>query len=264
VPELHSERKLLGAFLRARRDEVTPESVGLPRVGHPRRVLGLRRDEVARLAGISPEYYARLERGQLPSPSLAVLGALIEALRLDPDQERYLREVADRSGRHPRPHAPRPITAEVMSLLDALDEVPAMVMTRQLDIVAWNEPAAALFTDFATVPTAERNAVRLLFLHPEMRARFKHWPSAARNAAALLRMSAARNPDDARLAALVRELSRRDPDFLREWGSQEVVSGSHGPRGYIHPRLGEISLQWQTLSSSADPDHLIIVLTPPG
>jgi transcriptional regulator with XRE-family HTH domain len=264
VPEPR-ERRRLGDFLRARRASVAPETVGLPRVGNPRRVSGLRRDEVARLAGISPEYYTRLEQGKLPAPSQAVLDALSRALRLDVDQEEYLNELARRGARRRNGrHRPNEVSPEVMSLLDALGDVPVMVVTRQLDIVAWSRLAAVLFIDFAEIPADQRNAVRLVFLHPEMRSRFGDWPSAARNAAALLRMNTARYPNDARLAEVLEDL-QQEPDFRLGWEAQGVTSGSRGPRAYVHPSAGTLSLQWQTLSSSAEEDHLIIVLTPsPG
>jgi transcriptional regulator with XRE-family HTH domain len=258
------ERALLGEFLRARREEITPESVGLPRVGHPRRVRGLRREEVAQLASISSNYYTRLEQGKLPAPSEAVLGAIAHALRLDTDQEAYLRAVADRSGRR-RLSGPssQKVAPEILLLLENLERLPVLVVGRHMDILAWNRLAATLLTDFSALPARERNVVRLVFLNEEVRSRFKEWSSAARTGASLLRMGAARNPDDPRLVMLVSELSLRDHDFRRWWSAQRVVSGSHGRRTYVHPAAGEFELEWQTLRTSVHPDQTIIAMTPP-
>ena len=263
VASEQEERRLFGDFLRARRAEIVPEAVGLPRVGHPRRVGGLRRDEVAQLAGISTDYYVRLEQGRVPAPSESVLCGLVQALRLDPDQERYLRDITGRSGtqRMTDPIA-APISAEIAGLLATLDLVPAVVVSRHMDVLAWNGIAARFFVDFAAVRAAERNMVLLAFFNDDFRSRFTDWPSVARTASSLLRMSAAGDPSDARLAEIVDELSSRDEDFRRWWASQQVVSSSRGPRRYVHPLVGEVELSWLTLTSSAHPNEIIVLFVP--
>jgi transcriptional regulator with XRE-family HTH domain len=257
------QHALFGAFLRARREEIAPEAVGLPRVGHPRRVRGLRREEVAQLANVSTDYYTRLEQGKLPGPSETVLAALVHALRLEPDQENYLRSVASRTER-PRAFgsAPLHISPAIQMILDNLHGLPTLVLGRHMDILAWNPLAATLFIDFGKLSIAERNVVRLVFLHPDMRSRFQDWPSAARTGVSLLRMGAARMPDDPRLVSIVSELSLRDESFRRWWRSQRVVSSSQGQRTYVHPLAGTLDLDWQTLLTNVHPDQTIVVLTP--
>lgn len=251
-------------FLRARREQTAPESVGLPPLGRPRRVSGLRREEVAQLASMSCQYYTRLEQGRLPPPSDAVLDAIIKALRLDADQARYLRTLARRAGtRHDAPPAREQVAPELRTLIENLTALPAMVVTRHLDILAWNRLAATFFVDFSKFAPEGRNLILLGYLNDEMRRRFKDWPSAAQTGAALLRMRTAHNPTDARLLALVDEIARHDEDFRRWWGAQRVVSHSHGQRKYIHPRVGELELVWHTLSSTEHPNQSLAYLTPP-
>jgi transcriptional regulator with XRE-family HTH domain len=164
----------LGDFLQARRGQLTPREVGLPGKGTPRRVTGLRREEVARLASISIDYYTRLEQGRVPA-SASVLATLARALRLDDDQQTYLYEVAGKSPGRPRRRVTQRIRPAMRRLLDQLTETPAMVLGRRLDIVAWNAGAAALFTDFARIPPARRNYVRLLFTDPQVRSLHVDW-----------------------------------------------------------------------------------------
>jgi transcriptional regulator with XRE-family HTH domain len=257
-------QRLFGEFLRARREEVRPESVGLPPVGRPRRVSGLRRSELAQLASISTDYYTRLEQGKLPPPSRTVLSAIARALRLDPDQEHYLVELAEQCGDQPKKRqAPRPVPRQILAMLDGLVGLPAIVVTRYLDILAWNPVAAAFMTDFASVPVTERNLVRLMYLNEEVRSRFSDWDAASRSITSLLRLAAARDSGDPRLAEIVNDLSQRDKDFRRWWASQSVAASSHGERRYTHPGAGEFELEWQTLNSSVDPDLIIVVVTAP-
>jgi len=258
------QSSLFGAFLRARREEIAPESVGLPRVGHPRRVTGLRREEVAQLANVSTDYYTRLEQGRLPAPSETVLAALAHALRLGPDEESYLRSVASRTEK-PRAFgsAPQHISPAIQMILANIQGLPTLVLGRHMDILAWNPLAAALFIDFGKLSISQRNVVRLVFLDPDMRSRFQDWPSAARTGVSLLRMGAARTPDDPRLVSIVSELSLRDEGFRRWWRSQRVVSSSHGQRTYVHPLAGTFDLEWHTLVTNVHPDQTIVVLTPP-
>jgi transcriptional regulator with XRE-family HTH domain len=229
-------------------------------------VLGLRREEVARLACISTDYYTRLEQAKVAPPSEAVLIALVGALCLDEAQERYLRAIAGRDGPSRRVHlSPDAAAEELLVLLGHLDDVPALVLSRCLDILAWNGLAAALFTDFSALPATERNIVLLTYCHDEVRSRFKDWPSAARTGASLLRMTSAAAPDDPRLAQIVHELSSRAPEFRRWWSAQRVASGSRGLRTYVHPLAGEFQLYWLILGSSAHLDEFLMVLMPePG
>ena len=155
----------LGAFLRARRAELSPGEVGLPETATPRRVAGLRREEVAQLAAISADYYTRLEQGRIRA-SASVLAALARVLRLGDDQREYLYELAGRNLVRPRRRAAQKIRPQMQLLLDQLTEIPAMVLGRNMDILAWNSLAAALITDFSKIPQSQRNYVRLVSRTP--------------------------------------------------------------------------------------------------
>lgn len=249
----------VGGFLRARRAQLRPESVGLPSSGAHRRVRGLRREEVAQLAAISTDYYTRLEQGRLP-PSGSVLETLARVLRLDDDQKTYLYELA---GRPVRVRASRPtkVRPQMQRLLDQLTDVPAMVQNRRFDILAWNPMAAALMVDFAAIPEPERNFVRLVFTHPAMRQLYADWDSVAKLCVSLLRMEAAEDPDDARLSSLIGELSAESAEFRAWWHAHVVASKGDGTRIFRHPRAGVLELQWDTLVSTADRSHELVVWT---
>ncbi|NDZ80679.1 helix-turn-helix domain-containing protein [Streptomyces sp. SID10853] len=253
-------RDELGEFLKARRGELTPRAVGLPDSSAPRRVSGLRREEVAQLASISTDYYTRLEQGRMPA-SAPVLQALAEALHLDDDQRRYLFGLAGKESAKPRRRTLQKVQPQLRRLLDDLGCTPAVVMGRRMDVIAWNPLAAALVTDFSQVPEKHRNYVRILFTDPSMRTLYADWKSVARTAVAQLRMEAAKYPDDPRLTALVGELSVRDPDFRTWWAAHHVATLSVGTKVLHHPVAGELSLDWDTLTASTDPDQQLVVWT---
>ena len=207
----------LGDFLKARRAELSPQSMGLPDNGTLRRVPGLRREEVALLAAISTEYYTRLEQGRMEA-SAPVLMTLARVLRLDDDQRDYLLELAGKDNARPRRRAAQKVRPQMRRLLDNLVDTPALVLGRRMDILAWNPLAAALMTDFSQIPEERRNSVRLVFTDPAMRNLYTDWEDVARTNVAFLRMEAADNPDDPRLSELVEELSVRDPQVPRVVG----------------------------------------------
>ena len=190
----------LGAFLKARRAELAPREVGLPDHDSNRRVVGLRREEVAQLAAISVDYYTRLEQGRKQA-SASVLATLARALRLDEDQQTYMYALAGKP--HPRRRTAQRLRPAMRRLIDQLTETPAIVLGRRMDILAWNSMASALYTDFEALRPAQRNYIRLLFTDPAMRALHVDWEGAARTAVATLRMEAATDPADADLALLV-------------------------------------------------------------
>ncbi|AZK97174.1 MULTISPECIES: MmyB family transcriptional regulator [Streptomyces] len=256
----------LGAFLRARRAEVTPEQVGLPAVGHPRRVAGLRREEVALLAAISTEYYTRLEQGRLSGASAAVLAALAAALRLDDAQTSYLHRLAGRTAAPARDRsvertAPR-VPDRTRLLLDNLRDTPAMVLDPTMSVLAWNTLAAALYGDFSALAPAERNLMRLAFLDPLMRDLYTDWEDSARACVAYVRMDAATETAGPELQALVGELSARDADFRRWWAAHDVAHKTFGTKRYHHPVAGDLTLDWQILALP-DPRQFLMVLTAP-
>ncbi|MFI7361462.1 helix-turn-helix domain-containing protein [Streptomyces sp. NPDC050149] len=250
----------LGEFLKARRAELSPRAVGLPDRAGPRRVAGLRREEVAQLVAISTDYYTRMEQGRMV-PSAPVLQAVADALHLDEDQRRYLFGLAGKETTKPRRRALQKVQPQLRRVLEDLTNTPAIVMGRRMDVIAWNPLAAALITDFGAVPEKQRNYVRILFTDPAMRTLYADWKSVARTAVAQLRMEAAKYPDDPRLTTLVGELSVQDTDFRQWWAAHHVATLSVGTKVLHHPIAGELSLDWDTLTASTDPDQQLVVWT---
>jgi transcriptional regulator with XRE-family HTH domain len=252
----------LAEFLKARRSELAPSDVGLPESGRHRRVAGLRREEVAQLAAISTDYYTRLEQGRI-HPSAPVLASLARVLRLDDDQRTYLYELAgtNSASAKSRRRAPQRIKPHMQRVLDHITDTPAIVMTPTHDILAWNPLAAALMVDFSEIPERERNFMRLLFTDPRMRSLYPDWEGLARSVVSYIRMEAARKPDDPRLAELVGDLSIRDEQFRQWWAGTHVAVKRRGTRTYNHTVVGEITLDWDPLTSDADPDQQLIIYT---
>lgn len=255
------EQRELGAFLKACRARLAPGEVGLPSADDHRKVPGLRREEVAQLASISVDYYTRLEQGRVPA-SDTVLSTLCSALRLDDDQRAYLYQVAGRVTVRPRGRRPvqrvRPATRR---LLDQLTATPAVVLGKRLDILAWNHGAASLYIDFAQVPAAQRNYVRLLFTDPIIRGMHTEWAHDARDAVAALRMEAAADPDDPELARLVGELSVQDADFRTWWAERRVTGAGHGTKHYRHRLVGDLTLDCDTWNSPDGSGQRLMLLT---
>ena len=250
----------LGAFLKARRAELAPGELGLPEIGVHRRVAGLRREEVAQLAAISTDYYTRLEQGRIRA-SASVLAALARVLRLDDDQRTYLYELAGRNPARPRRRSPQKVRPQMQRLLDQLTEIPAMVLGRNMDVLAWNSLAATLITDFGQIPKDRRNYVRIVFTDPAIRQLYADWEEVALLTVAFLRMEAAETPEDPRLAALVGELSVQDRQFRQWWAAQHVASKGFGRKILRHPVAGELVLDWDTLVLATDPEQQLIIWT---
>lgn len=250
----------LGEFLKARRAELTPRSVGLPDSGTPRRVPGLRREEVAQLVAISTDYYTRVEQCRIQA-SAPVLAAIARVPHLDDEQREYLFELAGKENVRPRRRAVQKVQPQLRRLLDDLTATPAIVLGRRMDILAWNPLAAALVTDFAGIPEKRRNYIRLLFTDPAMRALYPDWETVARTCVTQLRMEAARHPDDPRLTALVGELSVQDADFRQWWAAHQVATRSVGTKALNHPVAGELTLEWDTLTCTTDPDQQLVIWT---
>ena len=260
--EPSAERNELGAFLRARRAALDPHALGLPDDGRLRRVPGLRREELAQLAHVSIDYVVRLEQGRTQRVSRGVLDSLADALQLAPDERDYLFALAEAAPSPPtrRPGSPK-VAPHLRQLLDSMPGVPAVVLHRGLDVLAWNHAAAALLTDFGALAPRERNLIRLTFLDDGFRALYDDWPRAARECVAVLRMEAGRDPQDPALAALIGELSMRDPDFRTWWAGYQV----RGPRGlrktYRHPVAGTLTLDVQQFTVDTHPDQWLIAYT---
>ncbi|MCH0540192.1 helix-turn-helix domain-containing protein [Streptomyces sp. MUM 203J] len=248
-------RRALGAFLRARRGRVAPEQVGL-RGGGRRRVRGLRREELAGLAGISVDYYVRLEQGRATQPSPEVLGALARALGLDPAERRHLATLAGFGADVAAGHGTTPRTPAGPALrrvLDGMPGIPAYVTDHLLDVVAWNALGAELTGGLGDPGRRDRNQARYLFLDPASRDVHPDWADRAREAVGLLRVSAGRFPDDPDLAALITELSALSPEFTELWASGEVMMCAGGRKRFRHPLAGLLTLDYETLHVSAAP-----------
>jgi transcriptional regulator with XRE-family HTH domain len=250
----------LGEFLKTRRAELAPREVGLSDTAGPRRVAGLRREEVAALASISPDYYTRVEQGRI-QVSAPVLGTLADVLQLSDDQRSYLFSLAGKTAKRAPRQLRQKVQPQLRRLLDDLSTVPAIVMGRRMDIIGWNRLAAAMITDFSEVPEKHRNYVRILFTDPAMKALYVDWESVARTAVAQLRMEAAKYPDDARLATLVGELSVQDPQFRRWWAAHNVAKLAAGTKTLRHPTAGELVLDWDTLTATTDLEQQLVIWT---
>lgn len=253
----------LADFLRRARSESDPARAGLPPDGRVRRVPGLRREEVALLAGVSTDYYARLEQGRRITPSPAVVEAVGRALGLDAAGRAHLEDLIGMSAAPPRRRA-RPVQRVrpgLHQLLDALDGEPALVLGRRTDVLATNRMAAALFTDFDALPPAQRNYARWMFLDEGARSLFVDWPDQARAAVESLRFEVGRDPDDRATADLVTELRERSRDFDRWWEQHRVHQRTHGSKRLRHSLVGDLTVEYETLSLPGDPDMALYVYT---
>jgi len=250
----------MGEFLKARRAALDPAELGLPAGVTHRRVSGLRREELAQLAGISVDYYTRLEQGRARHVSDAVLDAVARALRLDQDEHNYLRNLATGPRRRARPGRPQRVRPELRVLLDAM-AVPAFVFGRNLDVLAWNPLGGAIAFDFAALAPEERNVARLFFLDPVARDLHPEWDEVCREVVANLRAEAGRRPDDPDLASLVGELSVRSERFRRLWARHTVREKAHGTKLIRNPIVGELDLRYETLRLPDDPDQALVTYT---
>ncbi|WP_327699855.1 helix-turn-helix transcriptional regulator [Streptomyces sp. NBC_00459] len=250
----------LGEFLKERRAQLSPRTVGLPDSGAPRRVPGLRREEVARLLGISPYSYARLEQGRAPVPR-SVLNGLVRVLHLDDDQRDHLIELAAGGEYEPRRRPAQKVHPQLRRILDELTATPALVLGRNLDILAWNPLAAALLTDFDRIPEKKRNYARLLFTDPAFRELYRDWRTNARTCVAHLRLEAARCPGDPGLAALVGELSVADTDFRQWWAGRQMTGLRMGTKRLRHPLVGDLTLDWDSLTCTTAPAQKLVIST---
>lgn len=255
----------MGEFLKSRRARIQPEEVGLPSHGR-RRVQGLRREEVAQLAGVSVDYYIRLEQGRGTSASDAVLDAVGRVLGLDAVEQAHLRDLlrparAGAAGRAVRGR--QQVREGVRLLLEMMDAVPAFVLGRRMDVLAWNGLADALL-GFGGQPPEECNSARHVFLDPGARDCYPQWEAVAAETVAYLRLDAGRYPEDRRLGALVGELSVRSEEFRRLWADHQVREKTHGSKLIHHPLTGTLSFGYETLAVSGAADQLLIAYTTPA
>jgi transcriptional regulator with XRE-family HTH domain len=250
-------RNEVRAFLTSRRAKVSPEQVGIPAYGS-RRVAGLRRGEVAALAGVSVEYYTRLERGNLAGASDNVLEAVARALQLDDTETEHLHHLARAAGPRPaRARARRDKAPEVRPsirwVLDSITGAPAFLRNHRFDILAANPLGMALYAPmFAANAALPVNSMRFTFLDPHAQAFYPDWAQVARSAVAALRMAATQNPDDQQLVNLIGELSMRSEPFRGWWAAQDVYVHRHGTKRFRHPAIGELDLAFEALELPGD------------
>lgn len=251
----------IGEFLRSRRDRIAPEQVGLPRGVGGRRVPGLRREEVALIAGVSPDYYVRLEQGRTAHVSDQVLDAVARALSFTDVETEHLHNLArptreKAAGRVPVAAQDEPLAR----LLETMTGAPAVLLDTRLDILAANAAAEAVFAISDMSPP--RNAARQLFLHPEARRLYGNWQDIAAETVAQLRLSTGRSPNDARLATLIGELAIRSEPFRQLWAQGDVREKRVGAVQLTHPLVGAMTFQYHFLTVPARPDRALMTYLP--
>lgn len=262
----------LGIFLKARRALVRPAEVGLPGGPGLRRTPGLRREEVATLAGMSVDYYTRLEQGKETNPSPSVVDALARILRLDTDEYDHLLGLAQ--------HAIRPLNVchttkrralshhvrqGPLLLMEALRPNPAYVVSRTNDILAANPAGYLLFHGLQDWPVRQRNVTRYVFLHPEAKRLYPEWDKLVRTSVAFLRARAGVDPDDPDLVALIGELVVKSPEFARLWERYEVKMAGEGTKVFQHPLVGAMTLDYEAMElANADGQRLVAYYSVPG
>ncbi|MDQ0692793.1 helix-turn-helix domain-containing protein [Arthrobacter sp. W4I7] len=250
-----------GKFLKAMRSRLSPEDVGAGPTPGARRVPGLRREEVARLAGVSTDYYVRLEQGRNIHPSRTVLDAVSRALRLSTSEHAHMMDLLENCAGTPRStgQPAQGVRPALRHLLEAVGDVPALVLGRRSDVLAGNGLAFLLFTDFPALPPAERNLTRWLILDPAARELFRDWKTVAAEAAGALRLDVGRHPNDALANQLVGELAVNSEHFRQWWAGHRVASRSAGTVRLHHPSVGDLELNFENLVLPDDPDQTLRV-----
>ncbi|MFC5744343.1 helix-turn-helix domain-containing protein [Actinomadura rugatobispora] len=260
-------RSAIREFLTSRRARISPQQAGLPSYG-TRRVPGLRRAEVAQLAGVSVEYYSRLERGNLAGASDSVLDALARALRLNDEERTHLEDLARSAGPGPRRRrrpAPATVRPGVQRLLDSMTDAPAFVMNGRGDVLATNALGRALYAPMVDAARgATPNHARFIFLDPRSHDFWGDWERAADDTVALLQAQAGRDPYDKNLTDLVGELSTRSDDFRTRWARHDVRQHHQGAKPFHHPVVGDLHLTYESLDLAADNLTLVAYGTEPG
>lgn len=256
-----TDRAALGAFLRSRRDGLTPARAGITPFPGRRRVPGLRKEELAVLAGLSPDHYSRLEQGRQPTVTEDVVEALSRALQLDDIEHAHLRHLAapgPRRGRATEHAAPQRAEPGMLRLMTALDHLPALLLGRRSQVLARTTLLTAVL---GTAMDLGSSFAHWLFVDPRARERITNWPDFAAAAVASLRFEAGRHPGDRRLAALVADLRRRDPDVARWWDDQRVTHRTSVTKRVAHPQAGPLTFGIESVVAPHDPDQVLVVYT---
>lgn len=254
-------------FLSSRRARITPEQAGLPAYGGNRRVKGLRREEVAMLAGVSVDYYVRMERGSLAGASENVLDALATAMQLDEAERDHLFALARESGAHGASRRRRPpgtVRPVIQQVLDAITDAPAWVRNGRHDILAMNQLARALYAPVLANPRRPANTARFVYLDAAAKEFFVDYDKIAKDAAAMLRLEAGRNPHDKALIELIGELSTQSELFRQRWASQDVRFHRSGQKRLRHPVVGQLDLDFEAMELPSEPGLQLNVYTAPA
>jgi transcriptional regulator with XRE-family HTH domain len=254
--------KEIADFLRTRRAAIGPDRAGLASDGRVRRVPGLRREEVARLAGVSTEYYTRLEQGRAANPSPEVVQALARALLLDASEREHLTDLLlpdPHAARRAAPGRPQRVRPGLHLMLETLSHVPAFIVGRRTDVLAANHLARAVLTDFEALPATRRNLARYYLLDPQARERVGDWDKIASETVAVLRLEAGRYPNDRRLADLVGELTLLCPEFPAWWSDHKVLRRTHGAKCYFHPVAGDLHFSYESFQVPGDTEQTLCV-----
>lgn len=260
----------LGEFLTSRRAKLTPAMAGIPDYGGRRRVPGLRREEVALLAGMSAEYYKRLERGQAAGVSEAVIDGVSRALQLDEAEHAHLADLVRtaNAGAHPRRRTlsrTAHLTAGMQQTIDAMSTVPVYVQNGRLDTVATNRLGHALFSEMLVGGQQPANAAHFVFLDPRAQTFYQDWDDNTRQIVAILRAEAGRSPYDRQLSDLVGELSTQSDLFRTLWGAHDVREHRTGLKSVHHPIVGDLDLTYQSMDLASDRGlHMLVYSAEPG
>lgn len=249
-------------FLVSRRARITPDQAGVEPIGGRRRVPGLRREEVARLAGVSIEYYTRLERGNLSGASDSILDAIAQALQLDRAEHDHLYDLARAANTTARTRTKSTQTTvrpAMQYLLDAITGAPAFIANNRMDVVAANDLCYAMYSDMYRGTARPANHSRFIFLDPLSRNFYPDWDRAANVNVAILRREAGRNPHDKRIAELVGELSMRSDEFRTRWAAHNVRRHYSGTKTFRHPVVGLLELTYSAMELEDDPGHTLTV-----
>jgi transcriptional regulator with XRE-family HTH domain len=260
MSDLHGNTSPLGAYLKDRRAKLDPAVFGFP--SERRRTVGLRREEVAQRANISPTWYTWLEQGRGGAPSADVLDRISRALMLTDAEREHIFLLG--LGRPPevRYHKDEGVTPRLRRVLDALEPCPALIRTATWDVVAWNRASTVIFSDYSAMPPEERNVLRLIFLDPRARAAQYDWENVARFVVSSFRVDAMRAGAAAEIEPLVQELCRLSPEFKAMWADNDVRSPGEGVKHIRHPVLGRLTFEFSAFAIDGRSDLSLVVYNP--
>lgn len=259
--DIAARRRQSGEFLRSRRGRLTPSNVGLPD-GVRRRTPGLRREEVALLAGVGATWYTWLEQGRDVRPSAEVLSALADALRLDAAERRHLFILNDRPPPEPRPTGPERVEQPLLRMLDSFTSQPAHVLGRRWDVLAWNRAAELLFGDYGKLDGDERNIMHIVFVNKAHRRLLVDWDEMAQASLAMFRADSARYVGDPDFERLIGTLKRVSSEFRELWPRQDVLRSLGSHKRIKHPVAGRMTFEYTSFAVTGQADMKLIVYTP--